>query len=77
MGLIIKLKDMCMGLLDKAAPKSSKPAVNLNSSLSVQEYELLFTLIKSSTFKGEHLELLYNLIIKLQEQYLAAKNSNE
>jgi hypothetical protein len=38
-------------------------------SLSKQEIELLLTIIKDSTFKGEHVETLYALVYKLQQQY--------
>ena len=43
---------------------------NTNNDLSKQELELLLELIKKSTFTGESLEVLYNLVIKLQNQYL-------
>ena len=39
-------------------------------SLSIAEIELLLTLIKESTFKGEHVEVLYTLVYKLQQQHL-------
>ncbi len=39
-------------------------------SLEKQEIEFMLILIKNSTFKGENLELLYNLTYKLQQQYL-------
>ena len=38
-------------------------------NLSKQEIEVLLNLIKNSNFKGEVLELLYILVIKLQKQY--------
>ena len=39
-------------------------------SLNRHELEYLLLLIKDSTFKGEELEKLYNLVYKLQQQYL-------
>ena len=39
-------------------------------SLNKPELEYLLLLIKNSTFKGEELEKLYNLVYKLQQQYL-------
>jgi ribosomal protein S13 len=39
-------------------------------SLSSSEIEVLLSLIKRSTFLGEDLENLYNLVIKLQKQYI-------
>ena len=38
--------------------------------LSKQEIEYLLLLIKDTNFKGEDIELLYNLVIKLQRQYI-------
>lgn len=38
--------------------------------LSSHEIEVLLSLIKRSSFLGEDIENLYNLIIKLQQQYV-------
>lgn len=40
-----------------------------NFQLNKAELEFLLTLLKEATFKGEHIEPLYHLIIKLQEQH--------
>ena len=40
-------------------------------NLTKAEIELLLSLIKQSTFKGEHIEVLYNLVLKLQNQYVS------
>ena len=40
------------------------------SSLNKEELELILTLIKNSSFKGKDVEILYNLVYKLQQQYL-------
>ncbi len=48
-----------------SAAESSLP-VHLNES----EIVTLLLLIKRSTFTGEDLEPLYNLVLKLQQQYL-------
>ncbi len=45
------------------------PVPNLNR-LSPQEIELLLLLIKRSNFVGEQLENLYNIVIKLQNDYI-------
>ena len=39
-------------------------------SLNKSELEYLLLLIKDSTFKGAELEKLYNLVYKLQQQYI-------
>jgi hypothetical protein len=38
--------------------------------LTLREIEILLSLIKRSTFLGEDIEILYNMVIKLQNQYL-------
>lgn len=59
-----------MALIDKVnPPRQPRP-----DDLTLKEYEFLFEIIKSSNFQGQDLELIYNLTIKLQEQYLYLKN---
>jgi hypothetical protein len=53
-------------------PPSISPDAILSNQLSKEEIELLLSLIKQTTFKGEHIEILYNLILKLQNQYLSS-----
>jgi hypothetical protein len=40
------------------------------SQLNTKELEIILSLIKRSTFLGEDIEILYNMIIKLQNQYI-------
>jgi hypothetical protein len=52
-----------------------QPQQNTQTSLSpeqlnTQEIEILLSLIKRSTFLGEDVEIIYNMVIKLQNQYL-------
>jgi hypothetical protein len=58
-----------MSLINKLTTKAPSQKVG-EFSLETQEIELLLTLIKNSTFKGEQLEELYTLVYKLQQQYL-------
>lgn len=56
-----------------------KPPMNptLPSSkdnLDRQELTLILNMIKETKFKGEDIELLYKLVIKLQNQYLKIKD---
>ena len=48
---------------------------DLQSNIQLNEIEIatLLSLIKRSTFTGEDIESLYNLILKLQQQYLNIK----
>jgi hypothetical protein len=57
-----------MSILDRITPKPQQPEAPLNQ-LSRQEIEVLLSMIKRTTFLGEDIEPLYNLIIKLQNQY--------
>jgi hypothetical protein len=57
-----------MGILDRITQKSIVPEINLNQ-LSIQEIEVLLSMIKRTTFLGEDIEHLYNLVVKLQNQY--------
>ena len=45
-----------------------------SAQLTLQELEFLLFLIKSTTFKGEQVEIIYNAAVKLQQQYLDLKN---
>lgn len=58
-----------MSILDRITTKSQQTEVSSNQ-LSQQEIEVLLSMIKRTTFLGEDLEPLYNLVVKLQEQYL-------
>lgn len=61
-----------MGLFDKVqnqhqkAQKIQLPKDNLDK----QEIEFILNTIKESNFKGEDLDILYKLVIKLQNQYV-------
>ena len=55
-----------MSILDKIPQKPKE--VNPNQ-LTIQEIEVLLSMIKRTNFLGEDIEPLYNLIVKLQNQY--------
>jgi len=40
-----------------------------NLELSKEELQFLLVTIKNGLFKGEYIEILYNLTLKLQEKY--------
>jgi hypothetical protein len=46
---------------------------NINQSLGLQlskpEIEAMLSMIQASTFKGDQVEHVYNLVLKLQEYY--------
>jgi hypothetical protein len=56
-----------MSILDKLKSQSApEPTVQLTK----QEIEFLLTILKDVSIRGEHVETFYNIILKLQEQYL-------
>lgn len=85
-----------MGILEKLGrvSESQKVVQNLNTSakfvniesekgleLTKEEYEFLFQLIKTSTFKGTELQIIFGILSKLQTKYLelnkTVPNSNK
>lgn len=61
-----------MGLVTTKTKESSNESLELSKS----EYELLFSILKNSTFKGEDLEVLYKMASKLQKQYTSLYKNN-
>lgn len=44
------------------------------NSLNQNEIAFLLEILKRSSFTGEQIELVYNLVVKLQNQYIQQKN---
>jgi hypothetical protein len=61
-------KKYVMGLIDKI--KQNQPEPQLSNQLNSEELEVLLSLIKKSSFLGEDIEPLYNMVVKLQNQYI-------
>ena len=58
-----------MGLFDKVQnQQKTKPSPTDN--LDKQEIEFILNTIKESNFKGEDLDILYKVVVKLQNQYV-------
>mgnify|MGYP000087271793 FL=1 len=55
-----------MGLKDRISLQKPKQESN---KLTKKELEVLLNMVKNSTFKGADIEPIYNLVIKLQDQY--------
>ena len=49
--------------------KPNNPKLLSKDSLDSNEIALILNLIKTSPFKGGDIEIIYNLVIKLQNQY--------
>ncbi len=45
-----------------------------NVKLTEKEIELILLTIKNGLFKGEYVEIIYNLTLKIQKQYKDIKN---
>ena len=59
-----------MGIISKQKTTIEKESEDFNSA----ELDILLKLIKNSTFSGDTIEVLYNLIIKLQKKYQLTKD---
>lgn len=63
-----------MGILDKVKVQEMQPVQiqqePVANQLSTQEIGVLLQMVRKTTFLGEDIETLYNLIIKLQNQYI-------
>jgi hypothetical protein len=62
-----------MGIIDKLT-NANNPILSSKDSLDSNEIALILNLIKSSPFKGKDIEVIYNLVIKLQNQYTKLEN---
>jgi len=73
-----------MGILDKQKKRvdnssNSEEKQNLNSNdleLSAEELEFVIRLIGNSNFKGNNLMFIYDLVKKLQDEYLKKSGGN-
>tara|TARA_R110000803_G_scaffold21095_1_gene53456 strand:+ start:446 stop:649 length:204 start_codon:yes stop_codon:yes gene_type:complete len=62
-----KIKQLVMSILNKITPT---PVAD-EHKLTQKELEFLLFMIKEVSFKGENVEELYNILVKLQKQYLS------
>ena len=58
-----------MGLIDKII-RNDQPKIDQNQ-LNIQELQLVLSLLRQSSVRGDQVEAFYNLVIKLQNQYFA------
>jgi hypothetical protein len=60
-----------MSMLDDLRNKFQPTEKQVDTNqLSQQELEYLLTLLKNVNIRGEHVEMFYELVLKLQKQYL-------
>ena len=60
--------------LDIVGKKSTTDSKSDPNQLNVQDLEYLLTSLKTITLRGDQVEQFYNLVIKLQNQYIALTN---
>lgn len=58
-----------MSIIDKIIPQNKTQVSDINK-LNMQELEFLLNTLKQTMITGEHVEMFYNLVIKLQNQYI-------
>jgi hypothetical protein len=58
-----------MGIINKLSNAISTPPANENQ-LSAEEIEFLLNALKTTTIMGEQVEMFYNMVVKLQTQYI-------
>ena len=56
-----------MGIIDRLKSQSKQESA---SQLTKQEIEFLLTILKDVSIRGDQVEIFYNIILKLQDQYL-------
>jgi hypothetical protein len=59
-----------MGIIKNIISKNNETQVLDVNQLNTQELEFLLNTLKQTMIMGEHVEMFYNLIIKLQNQYI-------
>ena len=63
-----------MSLINKIKKVESD---KVKDTLEQHEIEFILSMIKQSTFKGENIEPLYNIVLKLQSQHINLKDRHE
>lgn len=64
-----------MGLIDKAKPRLKKqPKQPIEFTLGTDEIRIILEGIQNSTYKGKDIEMMYNLVLKLQDLYQRSLN---
>jgi hypothetical protein len=59
-----------MGIVNKIISKNDKTQVLDPNILTAPELEFLLNTLRGTTIKGEQVEMFYNLVVKIQNQYI-------
>jgi hypothetical protein len=58
-----------MSIISKITGQITSPTTDVNQ-LSTEELEFILTALKDVTITGSQVEMFYNLVVKLQNQYV-------
>ena len=59
-----------MSILSKILSESKQPRVETKNQLTHEELEFVLNSLKDITITGSQVEMFYNLVVKLQNQYM-------
>ena len=59
-----------MSILSKILSESKQPIVETKNQLTLEELEFVLNSLKDVTITGSQVEMFYNLVVKLQNQYV-------
>lgn len=62
-------KNVIVGNISNKVEESEKIPLPLSLDLDKSEIEILLMIIRDSHFKGEHIQKIYELVLKLQLHY--------
>ena len=63
-----------MPFIGKNVNVPEKVLENDPNRLSLEELQFILLLIRDSSFKGENVQVVYNTVLKLQNQYTTLQN---
>ena len=59
-----------MSIISKIIGTPQPPVIETQNQLSKEELEFILTALKDVTITGAQVEMFYNLVVKLQNQYV-------
>ena len=74
--MALKAKNIQVGGESQKKEISSSSPQNAQVELSEKELEFILVTIKNGLFKGEYVETLYNLTLKLQKHFVNLRSKN-
>jgi len=59
-----------MSIISKIVGTTTQPVIETQNQLSQEELEFILNSLKDVTITGAQVEMFYNLVVKLQNQYI-------